>query len=110
MCIRDRFPDQEGYSYWIKSNNENKINFIRTTQSFIASDEYKRIYGEEMSNRSFISALYSNVLNRTADEEGFQYWVGQLNNFIDSRSDVLIGFSESNENKLIFSQETGIEI
>ena len=36
--------------------------------------------------------------------------MSQLNNFVDSRSDVLIGFSESNENKSIFSAETGIEI
>tara|TARA_Y100001968_G_C19397534_1_gene739182 strand:+ start:226 stop:1407 length:1182 start_codon:yes stop_codon:yes gene_type:complete len=105
-----RFPDYEGYNYWIESNNSNQIDFARTTQSFIDSEEYKRIYGQEITNQSFINTLYTNVLNRAADDEGFQYWIGQLNNFVDSRSDVLIGFSESNENKLIFSQETGIEI
>ena len=45
-----------------------------------------------------------------SDEEGYAYWLRQLNNYVDSRYDVFIGFSESYENKLLFSQETGIEI
>ena len=105
-----RFPDYEGFNYWIENNNSNQIDFARTTQSFIESEEYQRIYGEQISNKSFIETLYSNVLNRSSDDEGFNYWLGQLDNLIDSRSDVLIGFSESNESKSIFSQETGLTI
>ena len=105
-----RFPDYVGYDYWVKRNNSKRIDFERTTQSFIDSKEYKEIYGEQMSNKSFIEALYSNVLNRLPDQEGYQYWLGNLSNFVDSRSDILIGFSESSENKLLFTEETGIEI
>ena len=42
------------------------------------------------------------------DIEGFNYWEYQLVNKIESRSELLIGFSESEEHKLLFTQETGI--
>ena len=59
-----RFPDYQGYNYWIENYHSDLINFEGITQSFIASEEFSRIYGEKVSNESFINSLYSNVLNR----------------------------------------------
>ena len=50
--------------------------------------------------------LYSNVLNRELDQGGYDYWVGNLNNGIEQRHEVLLGFSESTENKALFSEAT----
>ena len=47
--------------------------------------------------------LYQNVLNRTLDQDGYNYWVGNLNKGIEERYEVLLGFSESNENKSFYS-------
>ncbi|WP_413678743.1 DUF4214 domain-containing protein [Prochlorococcus sp. MIT 0916] len=105
-----RFPDYQGYNYWIENYNSDLINFEGITQSFIASEEFSRIYGKKVSNESFINSLYSNVLNRLPDSDGFQYWYSQLNQMVDTRTDALIGFSESFENKLLFSNETNIYI
>ncbi len=105
-----RFPDYQGYNYWIESHKSNSIDFTGITQSFIDSEEFIRIYGDKVSNESFINTLYTNVLDRLPDTEGFQYWVSQLNQMVDTRNDVLIGFSESNENKLLFSNETDFDI
>ena len=105
-----RFPDYQGYNYWIENHKSNSIDFIGITQSFIDSEEFIRIYGDKVSNESFINTLYTNVLDRLPDTEGFQYWVSQLNQMVDTRNDALIGFSESNENKLLFLNETDFDI
>ena len=39
--------------------------------------------------------------------DGYEYWVGQLNNGMEDRSELLLGFAESAENKLLFSEITG---
>lgn len=51
--------------------------------------------------------MYKNILGRLPDAEGLNYWVANLNAGTNSRVDVLGGFSESIENKNLFSQVTG---
>ncbi len=41
-------------------------------------------------------------------KEGFNYWLNQLSGGHENRSEVLMGFAESSENKTIFSNETNI--
>ena len=43
--------------------------------------------------------FYQNVLNRPGEAGGIDYWVGLLDNKQVSVADVLMGFSESAENK-----------
>ncbi len=104
-----RFPDYQGYDYWIRNHESNSIDFEGITQSFIDSEEFFRTYGGMISNESFVNTLYANVLERVPDTEGFQYWVSHLNQMVDTRKDALIGFSESNENKILFTNETNID-
>ena len=69
------------------------------TSGFIASAEFKTLYGSNPTNELFVSKLYDNVLHRTPDIGGYNYWVGLLNtNKIDNIS-TLINFSESPENQ-----------
>ena len=51
--------------------------------------------------------LYKNVLDREADTSGLNYWLGQLNSGAETRYEVLLGFSESAENKALFTEMTG---
>ena len=103
-----RFPDSEGLKYWINKYDSGIDTFRDISQSFIISEEFKLIYGNNISNDKFVDKMYENILNREPDNEGFNYWTNQLNNGHENRSEVLIGFSESNENKDIFTLETGI--
>ena len=103
-----RFPDYSGLSYWIDQNKKSIDSYKSTAQSFIASKEFSLNYGLEVNNNNFIDNLYENVLNRLPDENGFSYWSNQLDRGIESRAQILMGFSESQENKTIFSEETGI--
>ena len=56
----------------------------------------------------YLTTLYSNVLGRSPDQSGFNYWLNQLNNNIEDRGEVLMGFSESVENKALFIATTGL--
>jgi len=104
----DRFPDYQGIEYWINKNLSSENSYRQTAHSFILSNEYKEKYGTEDNNKDFLNNLYSNVLNRTPDEAGLSYWLGQLNTQSESRVEVLMGFSESNENINNFSEIMGL--
>ena len=103
-----RFPDKEGFKYWIDKNISLKDSLQDTARSFIISKEFLTTYGQDSSNRQFVSYLYSNVLDRSPDMEGYNYWLNQLDSGYETRDDLLLGFSESIENKSLFSMETNI--
>ncbi|AAZ58712.1 hypothetical protein PMN2A_1222 [Prochlorococcus marinus str. NATL2A] len=103
-----RFPDKEGLKYWINKNKSGENTFRQTANSFILSDEFTKKYGKDPSNIDYIKNLYQNVLNRDPDIIGQSYWLGKLNEGLEDRTELLIGFSESEENKNMFSIETNI--
>jgi len=102
-----RFPDSSGLRYWINEYKSGISNYRTIAQSFINSNEFALRYGANNSNEEFINNMYKNVLGRLPDASGLAYWVGNLNSGADSRVNVLGGFSESAENKILFSQGTG---
>jgi len=101
-----RFPDQEGLKYWIQKNTSGIDTYRSTAKSFILSEEFYETYGVDTTNESYIKSLYSNVLGREPDSEGFDYWLNQMNTGLEDKGELLMGFSESAENKQIFSSET----
>tara|TARA_B100000945_G_C19921170_1_gene385228 strand:- start:136 stop:378 length:243 start_codon:yes stop_codon:yes gene_type:complete len=76
--------------------------------SFLVSEEFKQRYGENVNNASYVETLYINVLGRDYDQAGYNYWLGNLNNGVETRYELLLGFSESVENKGLFSEMTGL--
>ena len=74
---------------------------------FLASAEFKQRYGENVSDSTYVNTLYKNVLGRDADTGGLNYWLSQLNSGAETRYEVLLGFSESAENKGLFTEMTG---
>tara|TARA_Y100001968_G_scaffold5395_2_gene4768 strand:- start:4632 stop:5819 length:1188 start_codon:yes stop_codon:yes gene_type:complete len=103
-----RFPDADGLKYWIEKNLTGENTYRQTCESFIISEEFKNKYGKSTSNSTYLTTLYSNVLGRSPDQIGFNYWLNQLNNNIENRGEVLMGFSESVENKALFLATTGL--
>ena len=103
-----RFPDAGGLKYWIEifSSGINDDKTIAST--FIASDEFKERYGSNVSDTTYVNNLYSNVLGRLPDNEGLNYWLDVLNDGLLARNQVLLQFSESNENKTTFTEMTGL--
>ena len=102
-----RFPDALGLQYWIENYSSGNDDSRSVASSFLASDEFKDRYGDNITNKTYVNNLYSNVLGRLPDTSGLNYWERQLTSGIETRSEVLLGFSESLENKGLFTEMTG---
>jgi hypothetical protein len=95
QAIFDRTPDQSGLGYWIEQlDNGSTLNDI--AGQFLLSNEFQTTYGNTTDSQ-FINLLYQNVLDRTADATGYDYWQGILSSGT-ARETVLASFSESSEN------------
>ncbi len=102
-----RFPDADGLKYWIDEFSSGRNTRRVVSKSFLASSEFEERYGANITHETYVKNLYLNVLNRELDQSGYDYWVGNLNNGVEQRYEVLLGFSESDENKLLFTDMTG---
>ena len=102
-----RFPDFNGLKYWIEQFSSGRNTRRVVAQSFLDSEEFIETYGSNVSNETYVNNLYKNVLGRDADTEGLNYWVSNLRNGIETRYEALLGFSESAENKALFTDMTG---
>ena len=96
----DRTPDSDGLRYWISEMEAGRANLEAVGESFLASDEFRGLYGtpESVTDDDFVDLLYENVLGREGDADGTAYWLSKLQGGME-RTDVLVSFSESNENK-----------
>ena len=103
-----RLPDPDGLRYWIGNFSSGKDDERAVASSFLASAEFKERYGEDVSNESYVNTLYVNVLGRDYDQAGYEYWLSNLNNGVETKYELLLGFSESVENKSLFSEMTGL--
>ena len=94
----NRTPDNAGLKYWI-GLMDGGYALAGVASGFIASTEFKTLYGSNPTNELLVSKLYDNVLHRTHDEGGYNYWVGLLNTKKIDTISTLINFSESTENQ-----------
>lgn len=92
----DRSSDNAGMANWATQLASGSLSIADVADEFIQSDEFISLYGDNVSDEDFVNLLYMNVLKREADEDGFNGWLNQLTNGT-SRSDVLLGFSDSDE-------------
>lgn len=93
----NRQPDADGLGYWI-SLMDDGLSLQEAATGFIGSAEFQRLYGANPGNEQFIDLLYENVLQRAADQSGYDYWINAMNNGV-TRAQVLAEFSESPENQ-----------
>ena len=92
----DRQADSAGVGHWASQLASGEMSFNDVAESFIASEEFQQTYGE-LGNEAFVALLYENVLGREADEDGLAHWLEILESGAGLRSEILTGFSESDE-------------
>jgi hypothetical protein len=73
----DRAPDIDGLRYWVKSST---LELEGVAQSFFDQEETKKKYPSSVSDGEFIDKVYSNLFDRKADEDGYNYWLNELTN------------------------------
>jgi Ca2+-binding RTX toxin-like protein len=92
----DRSPDYGGLGYQMHALDTG-LTLSQVANNFINSPEFKATYGS-LDDTQFVTQLYANVLHRAPDTGGLAYHVARLESGV-GRYDILVGFSESPENK-----------
>jgi len=85
-----RAPDPVGLGYWVGQVEVGFLTIDQVAQSFFDQSETKAKYPQGTTNAAFITAIYQNVLNRTPDQAGLNYWIGELNRGAFSRSQAIM--------------------
>ncbi len=91
-----RIPDRAGLEFWLDRRRSGAWTLNRMADHFAGSSEFRSRYGA-LSNRAFVSRIYTDVLGRSADPAGVAFWTAQLDQRRRSRGAVMVGFSDSGE-------------
>ncbi len=91
--VLGREPDTEGYNYWVNKLNSKELAAADIVSGFFGSDEYKS-FGK--TNSAMVTDFYAAMLDRTPDEEGYNYWTNRLNIGMTGQS-IAAGFVNSPE-------------
>jgi len=102
-----RLPDANGLENWINGNKSGGQTYASSALEFSKSQEFKNRYGSNVSDTQYINTLYNNVLGRTPDPGGLSHYQGLLASGKD-RGSLLLDFSESPENRQLFTKVTGL--
>jgi hypothetical protein len=94
----NRTPDKPGLGYWINAMDHG-ASFTSVARGFLDSDEYHKAYDGVTSNRALVTKYYENILHRTPDAGGLDFWAGVLDSKAAGTADVLASISDSAENK-----------
>ena len=94
----NRTPDKPGLGYWINAMDHGAT-FASVAQGFLDSSEYHKAYDGVTSNRALVTKYYENILHRTPDAGGLDFWAGVLDSKAAGTADVLASISDSAENK-----------
>lgn len=93
--IFERTPDEAGLRFWTDVAEDRDLEFV--VENFISNPEYTETYGGT-DTTGFLEILYMTVLNREVDDAGLDFWSGALNSGAVDRSDVILDFTDSEEN------------
>jgi len=94
-----RAPDLDGLRSWREVLEEGTQTIPRIVQGFINSQEFATRYGAAVDTGTFVELLYVNALRRPSDPAGKANWVKSIDAGVISRTDAVLGFSESAEHK-----------
>ncbi len=92
-----REPEAGGLTYW-EGRRRRGLSIHAMAQLFSGTAEFKKLYGA-LSNRDFVRQVYLNVLDREPDRAGWDYWTKELDTGKINRGRMMIGYSESAENR-----------
>lgn len=93
--VFNRVPDDAGLTFWTGALDAGAP-LRAVADLFMRAPEFQATYGAP-DNGAFVTLLYNNVLGRTPDAEGLNFWVGGLGGNLVGRPDVVASFSESPE-------------
>lgn len=90
-----RAPDNSGLSYWVNQAQTggygDDLTLLKAISAgFAQHPQFALDYGQ-LDNAGFVNKLYQNMLGGTGDQDGINYWIGELNKGT-TRSDLVAQF------------------
>lgn len=100
-ALFERLPDDAGLAYWVNdlidASYGGRGNTIQgAAQAFTDSAEFQSLYGASVDDYNFVTLLYQNILNRAADQAGYDYWLAEINHS-GNRGGMVVSFANSGE-------------
>jgi hypothetical protein len=97
VAALNRVPEPAGLAAWAAALASG-MTPTQAAEGFVSSQEFLLDYGT-LTISDFVTTLYRNVLHRAGDPAGQQAWTNALQQGA-SRAGVLLGFSDSLENRI----------
>ncbi len=92
-----REPDKGGIGFWMSAADKG-MPLVEIAQQFLIQKEYADAYGGVKDNRELVTKYYQNILGRTPDAGGLDYWTKALDDKHVTVAQALAFISESTEN------------
>jgi hypothetical protein len=102
----NRAPDAVGLAFWGNAFADG-LSLEDMAALFIDQDETRDTYPASLSNGAFATAVYTNVLGRVPDAEGFDFWVGVLNDGAVGRDTFILSVLEGAKAAVPLDASTG---
>ena len=102
----NREPDHGGLGYWIAQADSKTKDAVRMAEDFIWSEEFQSLYGITTTDnygtgtniRGLVTGFYGNVLGRSPDQGGLDFYTGVIESKERTVGRVLAEISDSQEN------------
>jgi len=108
-----RTPDQPGFEWWL-NHTFNESSLETTARGFYYSTEFQARTDTdnngEISHEELLNQLYTNVLGRTPDPDGYNWWLNELYSGDYLPQQVVVGFTQSDEYVHATLQIVGLQI
>ncbi len=72
----ERDPDLSGIQYWIGQSRQG-VSYDDMAWAFANSNEFTSRY-QNLTDQQFLQVVYQNVLGRSPDQAGFDYWYAEV--------------------------------
>ena len=76
----------------------------------MGSGEFQVSFGSSLTNGQFVERMYNNILLRSSDIGGFNFWVEQLNSGQLTRAQVALSFLDSGEFQNLSASQNRVDI
>ena len=90
-----RDPDAAGMQYWREQRAQGQT-LAQVSDWFATSPEFQNTYGN-LTDEQFVNLVYNNVLGRTPDAAGYDFWLSQIQSSSVTRSGMMMWFAQSTE-------------
>ena len=96
-----RAPDQEGFDFWLESILTETRSIEEVAEEFVKSLEFIGLADANSSGNvgadEFVTHMYRNVFGRPPDQQGFNWWVGQLFSLEHTQASAFLHMVQSDE-------------